>query len=66
MIKSNIRKKILDFRTKNKNIHKVDLDKIIKILTKEKIKVKSIGGYYPVNFEIDDLKLLEVLRKKKL
>ena len=64
MIKSNIRKKILHLRSKNKNIHKVDLDKIIKILTKEKIKVKSIGGYYPVNFEIDDLKLLEDLRKK--
>jgi len=64
VIKSNIRKKILHLRTKNKNIHKVDLDKIIKILTKEKIKVKSIGGYYPVNFEIDDLKLLEDLRKK--
>ena len=65
MIKSNKRKKILDLRKKNKKILKVDLDLIIKVLVSEKIKGKKIGGYYPVNFEIDDLKLLEDLRKKK-
>ena len=64
MIKSNIRKKILDLRKKNKKILKVDLDSVIKILENEKIKGKKVGGYYPVNFEIDDLKLLENLRKK--
>ena len=64
MIKSNIRKKILDLRKKNKKILKVDLDSVIKILENEKIKGKKVGGYYPVNFEIDDLKLLEDLRKK--
>jgi len=63
VIKSNIRKKILDLRKKNKKILKVDLDSIIKILVNEKIKGKKVGGYYPVNFEIDDLKLLEDLRK---
>ena len=66
MIKSNIRKKILDLRKKNKKILKVDLDSVIKILENEKIKGKKVGGYYPVNFEIDDLKLLEDLRKKNL
>ena len=30
----------------------------------KKIRGKKIGGYYPVNFEMDDLKLLEDLRKK--
>ena len=64
MIKSNIRKKILDLRKKNNKILKVDLDSVIKILENEKIKGKKVGGYYPVNFEIDDLKLLEDLRKK--
>ena len=64
MIKSNIRKKILDLRKKNKKILKVDLDKIIKVLANKKIKGKIIGGYYPVNFEIDDLKLLDDLRNK--
>ena len=64
MIKSNIRKKILDLRKKNKKILKVDLDSIIKILVNEKIRGKKIGGYYPVNFEIDDLKLLEDLCEK--
>ena len=64
MIKSNIRKKILDLRKKNKKILKVDLDPVIKILENEKIKGKKVGGYYPVNFEIDDLKLLDDLRNK--
>jgi len=64
VIKSNIRKKILDLRKKNKKILKVDLDSVIKILENEKIKGKKVGGYYPVNFEIDDLKLIEDLRKK--
>ena len=64
MIKSNIRKKILDLRKKNKKILKVDLDSVIKILENEKIKGKKVGGYYPVNFEIDDLKLLEDLSEK--
>ena len=35
-----------------------------KILKKEKINKKTIGGYYPVNFEIDDLALLKKLEKK--
>ena len=64
MIKSNIRKKILDLRKKNKKIPKVDLDKILKVLSNKKIKGKTIGGYYTVNYEIDDLKLLDDLRNK--
>ena len=65
MLKSKLRKKILKIREKNnkKNIQ-ISFNQIIKILKKEKIKKKIIGGYYPVNFEVDDLKLLEKLEKK--
>jgi 5-formyltetrahydrofolate cyclo-ligase len=66
VLKSKLRKKILKIREKNnkKNI-KISFNQIIKILKKEKISKKIIGGYYPVNFEIDDLKLLEKFEKKK-
>ena len=65
MLKSKLRKKILKIREKNnkKNIQ-IDFNKIIKILKKEKITKKIIGGYYPVNFEVDDLMLLEKFEKK--
>ena len=66
MLKSNLRNKILKIREKNntKNIQ-IDLNQIIKILKKEKIAKKTIGGYYPVNFEVDDLELLKRLEIKK-
>jgi len=66
VLKSKLRKIILKIREKNnkKNIQ-IDFNKIIKILKKEKIKKKIIGGYYPVNFEVDDLELLKKLEKNK-
>ncbi len=66
MLKSKLRKKILKIREKNnrKNIQ-IDFNQIIKILKKEKINKKVVGGYYPVNFEIDDLSLLRKLEKKR-
>ena len=66
MLKSKLRKKILKVREKidKKNIQ-VDFKKIIKILKKEKINKKIIGGYYPVNFEVDDLALLRKFEKNK-
>ena len=64
MLKSKLRKKILkareEFNTKNIQI---DFNQIIKILKKEKMSKKIIGGYYPVNFEIDDLTLLRKFKK---
>ena len=65
MLKSKLRKKILKIREKNnkKNIQ-ISFNQIIKILKKEKITKKIIGGYYPVNFEADDLMLLEKFEKK--
>ena len=66
MLKSKLRKKILKVRQKfnTKNIQ-IDFSQIIKILKKEKISNKIIGGYYPVNFEIDDLVLLRKFQKNK-
>jgi len=66
VLKSKLRKKILRAREKNnkRNIQ-IDFNQIIKILKKEKINKKIIGGYYPVNFEIDDLPLLKKFEKSK-
>ena len=64
MLKSKLRKKILKVREKIniKNIQ-IDFNQIIKVLKKEKINKKIIGGYYPVNFEVDDLTLLRKFKK---
>jgi len=57
--KSRLRKKILKIREKtNKRNTKINFEQLIKIFRKEK-KKRIIGGYYPVNFEINDLDLLE-------
>ena len=66
MLKSKLRKKILKAREKSnqKNIQ-INFSQIIKILKKEKINKRNIGGYYPVNFEIDDLVLLKKFEKNK-
>jgi 5-formyltetrahydrofolate cyclo-ligase len=64
--KSKLRKKILKLREKiNKKDIQINFNQIIKIIKKEKINKKIIGGYYPVNFEIDSLALLEKFGKKK-
>ena len=60
MLKSKLRKKILKLREKNnKRDVQINFNQLIKILKKEKINKKVIGGYYPVNFEMDDLVLLK-------
>jgi 5-formyltetrahydrofolate cyclo-ligase len=66
VLKPKLRKKILKLREKiNKKNIQIDFYKIIKILKKEKINKKIIGGYYPVNFEIDDLALLRKFEKDR-
>jgi len=64
--KSQIRKKILKIR-KQKKIKKFNFnfDLILNILKKKKILGKIIGGYYPYNYEIDILQILEKFEKKK-
>ena len=66
MSKSKLRKKILQIREKfNTKDIQINFNQITKILKKEKISNKIIGGYYPINFEIDDLALLRKFKKNK-
>ena len=59
------RNKIIKIRKRkfDKNL-KIDLGKFISFLKIDKLKLKSIGGYYPSNYEIDDLDILDFLHKK--
>jgi len=66
VLKSKLRKKILKIRQKfNTKNTQINFNQILKILKKNKINNKIIGGYYPVNFEIDDLALLRKFKKNK-
>jgi len=66
VLKSQLRKKILKIREKtNKKNILINFNQIIKILKKEKLNKKIIGGYYPVNFEVDDLVLLKKFEKNR-
>ena len=65
MKKSEIRKQILKIRkSKNRNNFKINFNKIINLLKKEKIIGKTVGGYYPYNYEVDAIKILEDFEKK--
>ena len=66
VLKSKLRKKILKVREEinNKDIY-INFNEFKKIFKKEKISKKVIGGYYPVNFEVDDLDLLRKFEKNK-
>ena len=66
MFKSKLRKKILKLReVKNfKNI-KIDFNIVFDLFKKNNLTKKCIGGYFPVNHEIDDLEILKKLKKKK-
>ena len=65
MNKFQIRNKIIRLRKKkfDKNF-KINLGKFISFLKNDKLNFKSIGGYYPSNYEIDDLDILDLLEKK--
>ena len=71
MFKSKLRKKILKLREVEnfKNI-KIDFDNVFDLLKKNNLTKKCIGGYFPVNYEIDDLegyydRVIDKLSKKK-
>ena len=65
MNKSKIRNKIIKLRKNNINKNfKISLDKFFSFLKISKLNSKNLGGYYPSNFEIDDLEILELLEKK--
>ena len=65
MNKSQIRNKTFKIRKKlfDKDL-KIDSDKFISFLKKNRLNLKNFGGYYPSNYEIDDLAILDLLEKK--
>ena len=65
MIKSNLRDKILKVRKSNsKKLININPSNIYSYLKKKNYKMKIIGGYYPTNYEIDDLEMLDYFFKK--
>ena len=67
MLKKNLRKKILKIRKKiDSSRNKIDFAKILNLIKGQKKIKKNIGGYFPVNNEIDDLEILKKFEKKKI
>ena len=67
MIKSKLRRKILKIRKKNYHKKLKIIPKIIDSFLKNKnLKFKTLGGYYPCNYEIDDIEILNYFEKKKI
>ncbi len=65
MNKSEIRKKILNIRKKNTSLNfSINFKEIMIFLKKEKIKGRLVGGYYPYNYELDIMQILEKFQKK--
>ena len=66
MLKSKLRKKILKIRKiANKDNLKIDFNKVFSLIKRNNLTKKSIGGYFPINYEVDDLKILKEFEKKK-
>ena len=65
MNKHKLRSKILDLRKKksNKNFE-INLNIFFSFLKNNNYIFKNVGGYFPSNYEIDDLKILKFLEKK--
>ena len=65
MIKSSLRDKILKLR-KNNSKKSINIKPriIYSYLKKKNFNLKIIGGYYPTNYEIDDLEILNYFFKK--
>jgi len=63
--KSKLRDKVLKLR-KNNSKKKINLSpsNIYLYLKKKNYNLKIIGGYYPINYEIDDLEILNFFFKK--
>ena len=67
MFKSKLRNRILKARKiANQNNVKIKFNKIYKLIKRKKLTKKTIiGGYFPINFEVDDLEILKEFYKKK-
>ena len=64
MIKSKLRNKILKLRKNSKKSININPTRIYSYLKKKNYNLKIIGGYYPTNYEIDDLGILNYFLKK--
>ena len=65
MNKSSIRKRLLKLRKNNySKSFIINSNNFLKFFENIKLEPKSIGGYYPFNYELDILNILEVLEKK--
>ena len=65
MLKSKLRKKVLKIRKiAYKNNLKIDFNKVFSLIKKNNLKKKTVGGYFPVNYEVDDLEILNEFDKK--
>ena len=64
MYKKFLRKKLLNYRRKNFYFSKIKYSQTKLILHKINIlKIKTVGAYYPINYEIDCLEILKQLEK---
>ena len=66
-MKQKLRKQFLNFRKKKYfELNNIQIKSISSFLLKiiREFKVEIVGGYYPINFEINILPVLEVLKKK--
>jgi 5-formyltetrahydrofolate cyclo-ligase len=62
--KSKLRKELLKIRKlKNKQNIKIKFNKVFNLI-KKNFLLKDIGGYFPVNYEADDLDILKEFNKK--
>ena len=67
MNKKKIRNKILKLRKTKKLINnKINFSSLMSILKKNNKKNFIVGGYFPVNYEIDDLEVLQKLIKNNI
>ena len=65
MKKSEIRKKILKIRKQGYHYKSnISFDYLLSLLQKIGVNGKIVGGYYPYNYEINVLKILEKFEKK--
>ncbi|MDC3174921.1 5-formyltetrahydrofolate cyclo-ligase [Candidatus Pelagibacter sp.] len=65
MIKSKLREKVLKIRKKNsKKLFNINPRDIYSYLKKKNYNLKIIGGYYPTNYETDDLEILNYFINK--
>ena len=64
MFKNKLREKVFKIRKKiSKKNCKINFNKVFYLVKKSNLK-NSIGGYFPVNYEIDDLEILKEFKKK--